>query len=100
MRLTEAKLQRLGESKILEALNPDSPKLHLLAELEPKLAELTEHEMSSNAATTIFRKWITVQSELLKLNRGGKINWTRIARAVREALRAFLNDAQSGSDIE
>ena len=100
MRISEAKVRSLGESKIQEALNPDSPKLHLLADLDPRVADLAEHEMSSNAATTIFRKWITIQAELLKLNRGGNISWTRIARAVREALRAFLNDAQSGSDIE
>lgn len=99
MRITEAKVKSLGESRILEALNPDSPKPHLLAELDPRLSELTE-ELSATAATTIFRKWITVQTELLKLGRGGDVSWTRITRAVREALRAFLNDAKTGDDIQ
>ncbi len=94
MLITEAKVRKLGESKILSALNPDSPIPHYLAELDPRLEGIFEADLSSNAATTIFRKWITVQTELLKLDRGGKPSWNRITRAVREALRAFLNDSK------
>lgn len=89
--VTAEQLEKVGIGVVREALNPDSPKLHLLAsKLGLREVRLTEETMPTSLAAVIFSKWLVIQNELLKLQRGGQIDWNRVTTAVRDVLRPYL----------
>lgn len=72
-------------------MNPDSPKLHLLAEkLGLGKPRLTEEQMPTSLASVIFGKWLIIQNELLKLQQNRPMDWNRVTTAVRDVLRPYL----------
>lgn len=88
---TQQQLEKVGIGVVRVAMNPDSPKLHLLAEkLGLSKPALTEEQMPSSLASIIFGKWLVIQSELLKLQQNRPMDWNRVTTAVRDVLRPYL----------
>ncbi len=88
---TQQQLEKVGIGVVRVCMNPASPKLHLLAEkLGLHEQRLNEEQMPTNLASVIFSKWLVIQNELLKLQRGGQIDWNRLTTAVRDVLRPYL----------